>query len=103
MKNVSNKTITEVIDGDLSIHCFADLKEDGSTNPAIYFSEIIEIDKQINKLDSIDGELVMLSEDSAAFGLNESGELLYDLQNPDENSYSIVDGNLIYSDQTIVT
>jgi hypothetical protein len=96
----SSKTITEIISKKATIHCFADMKQDGTTTPSLYRADLLDTEKEINGVNGKEGELLLTHNDNnpTVGEINESGELSISLDNDDVSKYSNNEGELIYDE-----
>lgn len=94
----TSKTKTETSGGKANIHCFADMNEDGSRTPTLYHAEVLQGRKEINGVSGIEGELLLVHQDSGKIGkLNNKGELLIQLNEDDATKYELQGENLVYN------
>lgn len=93
----TSKTKTETIGQRVNIHCFADMNEDSTRTPTLYHAEIVQQPKEINGVKGIEGELILVHQDSGKIGhLTKQGDLVIELKDDDVNKYSLQGENLIY-------
>ena len=94
----TSKTKTETSGGKANIHCFADMNKDGSRTPTLYHAEVLQGRKEINGVIGIEGELLLVHQDSGKIGeLNNKGELLIQLNEDDATKYELQGENLVYN------
>lgn len=94
----TSKTKTETSGGKANIHCFADMNEDGSRTPTLYHAEVLQGRKEINGVAGIEGELLLVHQDSGKIGnLNNRGELTIQLNEDDATKYELRGESLIYN------
>ena len=94
----TSKTKTETSGGKTNIHCFADMNEDGSSTPTLYHAEVLQGRKEINGVAGIEGELLLVHQDSGKIGnLNNRGELTIQLNEDDATKYELRGESLIYN------
>ena len=86
---VSVKTLTETSGSKVTITCFSDMDENGSTTPSLVKAEVLKEVKEVNAVPGKEGELI-ISGDEENFGeLNDKGELILDLENDNIDNYSL--------------
>ena len=94
----TSKTKTETSGGKANINCFADMNKDGSRTPTLYHAEVLQGRKEINGVIRIEGELLLVHQDSGKIGeLNNKGELLIQLNEDDATKYELQGENLVYN------
>ena len=94
----TSKTKTETIGQRANIHCFADMNEDGTRTPTLYHAELIQQPKEINGVGGIEGQLLLVHQDSGKIGrLNNRGELIIQLNEDDATKYELQGENLVYN------
>ena len=94
----TSKTKTETSCGKANIHCFADMNEDSSRTPTLYHAEVLQGRKEINGVSGIEGELLLVHQDSGKIGeLNNKGELFIQLNEDDATKYELQGENLVYN------
>jgi len=82
------KTQTEVSkDGTFLVSCFFDVNTDGTTNPEIYKSEVLQESKEINLVKGKEGELILSHSGSKAGYLDKDGNLVIETTSDDANKY----------------
>ena len=100
---VPTRTITEMKDGDgvnLSILCVPSMQDDGTENPTIYASNVLEEPLTIDNTSGVEGELIISSEETNAGSLNNDGEFIITTEVDDADRYSVdkTEGDLIYEE-----
>lgn len=100
---VPTRTITEMKDGNgvnLSILCVPSMQDDGTENPTIYSSNVLEEPLTIDNTSGIEGELIISSEETNAGSLNNNGEFIVNTEVDDADKYSVdkTKGDLIYEE-----
>ena len=94
----TSKTKTETVGNHANIHCFADMNKDGSCTPTLYHAEVLQGRKEINGVAGIEGELLLVHQDSGKIGnLNNRGELTIQLNEDDATKYELRGESLIYN------
>lgn len=94
----SSKTVTVIKSGVINIGCFADLRDDDTKFPDIYFLSLLQEEAIIDGIKGKEGELIINVMDSNSNITLENGELIIDLENDNESNYSInTNGELIYN------
>ncbi len=94
---VSVKTRTEVDkNGDFLVSCFSDMNEDGTTTPVIFKSEVLSAPKIIDNTKGKEGELMLSYVGDKVGEIDESGNLILDIENDDVNKYNKQNENLTY-------
>ena len=94
----TSKTKTETVGNNANIHCFADMNEDGNRTPTLYHAEVLQGRKEINGVAGIEGELLLVHQDSGKIGnLNNRGELTIQLNEDDATKYELRGESLIYN------
>lgn len=95
--NCTTKTMTEVVGSKVKVHCFSDMNPDGSRTPTLYYAEILQEPKEINGVRGIEGELILVHQDSGSIGcLNNRGELIITLKDDNPHRYKLDLENLVY-------
>lgn len=100
---VPTRTITEMKDGggvNLSIFCVPSMQDDGSTNPTIYSSKVLEEPLTIDAVKGTEGELIISSEETNAGSLNTAGDFIVNTEIDDADKYSVdqTKGDLLYEE-----
>lgn len=100
---VPTRTITEMKDGEgvnLSILCVPSMQDDGSENPTIYSSKVLEEPLTVDAVDGIEGELIISSEEANAGSLNTAGDFIVNTEIDDADKYSVdqTEGDLLYEE-----
>lgn len=100
---VPTRTITEMKDGEgvnLSILCVSSMQDDGSENPTIYSSKVLEEPLTVDTVDGIEGELIISSEETNAGSLNNAGDFIVNTEIDDADKYSVdqTEGDLLYEE-----
>lgn len=100
---VPTRTITEMKDGEgvnLSILCVPSMQDDGSENPTIYSSKVLEEPLTVDTVDGIEGELIISSEETNAGSLNNVGNFIVNTEIDDADKYSVdqTEGDLLYEE-----
>lgn len=100
---VPTRTITEMKDGEgvnLSILCVPSMQDDGSENPTIYSSKVLEEPLTVDTVDGIEGELIISSEETNAGSLNNVGDFIVNTEIDDADKYSVdqTEGDLLYEE-----
>lgn len=101
MGNVSVKTISEVDvnSNSFTIFCFSDMNEDGTTNPSIYRSKVLEDEKIIDSTHGREGDLMISKETESDAELNDSELNIVVREGDDANNYEVDNEDLIYNEQ----
>ena len=74
------------------------MNEDGSRTPTLYHAEVLQGRKEINGVAGIEGELLLVHQDSGKIGnLNNRGELTIQLNEDDATKYELRGESLIYN------
>lgn len=100
---VPTRTITEMKDGEgvnLSILCVPSMQDDGSENPTIYSSQVLEEPLTVDAVNGIEGELIISSEETNAGSLNTAGDFIVNTEIDDADKYSVdqTKGDLLYEE-----
>lgn len=100
---VPTRTITEVKSisrENLLIQCLPSLQDDGTNNPEIYRSSVLEVPSSIDNVNGIEGELILSTEDKSSGKIDNNGELIISVNedNPDKYSVDKTKGNLNYAE-----
>lgn len=97
---VSVKTTTEVEikSGVFLISSFSDMNEDGSITPVVFKSRVLDKSMKIDNQNGKEGELLLSFKNTEEVGeINNSGELILDIENDRLNRYHINDEDLMYN------
>ena len=100
---VPTRTITEMKNGEgvnLSILCVPSMQDDGSENPTIYSSKVLEEPLTIDAVKGTEGELIISSEETNAGSLNTAGDFIVNTEIDDADKYSVdqTKGDLLYEE-----
>lgn len=100
---VPTRTITEMKDGEgvnLSLLCVPSMQDDGSENPTIYSSKVLEEPLTIDTVKGTEGELIISSEETNAGSLNTTGDFIVNTEIDDADKYSVdqTKGDLLYEE-----
>ena len=97
MSKLELRTITEVVDGKITISC--EVCEVLDRNPNIFKAEILDKEKTVNKTNGIEGELLLshYSDENPA-KISDNGDLI--INGEDADKYRLDDnGDLIYVEE----
>lgn len=105
IKQATTRTITEVTVGPIgtinsTVDCFASMNDDGTENPTIYRSMVLETPLTVDTASGVEGELILLSDEENVGVLDNNGELTLTLETDDVNKYSVnaTQGDLEYEE-----
>lgn len=94
------KTITEVDENKITISCISlNNQESGKDEPTLFKADLLENVKTINKVNGIEGELLLTHNDSndQIGKLDENGNLILSLDDDDADNYYVnSNGELVY-------
>ena len=96
MSELDLRTMTEVVNGKITISC--EVCEVYDRNPNIFKADILDKEKTVNKTSGIEGELLLshYSDESPA-RINDDGDLI--INGEDADKYHLDNnGNLIYAE-----
>lgn len=96
MSELDLRTMTEVVNGKITISC--EVCEVYDRNPNIFKADILDKEKTVNKTSGIEGELLLshYSDESPA-KINDDGDLI--INGEDADKYRLDNnGNLIYAE-----
>lgn len=101
--NVHVKVITEIKPktGTFLIHCFSDMKADGSTTPTLFKSQVLQEPTIVDDVRGKEGELMMSFGEGKSVGELENGILTVEPVGDDASKYSrggVDDVDLIYTE-----
>ena len=83
------KTITEVSKktGEFVIHCFSDMKDDGSVTPTLFKSQVLQETKIVDNVEGKEGELLLSYTGDGNVGSLTDGILRIEPQDDDPTKY----------------
>lgn len=99
--SISVKTISEVDvkTNSFTIFCFSDMNEDGTKNPSIYKSNVLDSEKIIDSEHGFEGDLMISRELESDAELNDAELNISVRTGDDADKYDVENEDLIYNEE----